>query len=350
MRDTYSRLAAKLQPHMRRGALPSVIYHSGDGGSGGGAYLPLDGTGVMIGNIDLGGNDIVNVNLINGYDLSAIVSAGHARLHNILSTSDHTVTGAQYQVVGLTATNALGLLDSTTDGATNHNTLLRSPADGAVLTLPSVKSTLGIIAKQFRPLDTNGFAFYNDAGTQVMRLTDAGTLIKGTGLSSLVDGVDITGNVLIVGDLEVTGAFDVGTVTGDFVYTGDGSFRTPSLSFQDDDDLGIFRFDENVMGFTAAGELIALFGPTEALLFEAAVAGDLDANTIHVSGDLTFDGLFNQIIFQNGATLSGLASEPVTFVGADVKISGGNLAMGSTTIANSAGKIFGTGTLASSLA
>lgn len=56
--------------------------------------------------------------------------AHHARLHSIISSSDHSATGSQYSVVGLTATNTLGILSSTADGAANHNTLLRSGANG----------------------------------------------------------------------------------------------------------------------------------------------------------------------------------------------------------------------------
>ena len=54
----------------------------------------------------------------------------HARSHSIIASADHTVAGTQYQVIGLTGTNTLGLLDSTTDGNGNGNKLLRATADG----------------------------------------------------------------------------------------------------------------------------------------------------------------------------------------------------------------------------
>lgn len=130
-RDTYSRLAERLQS--RGGGNGSIINISG--GGGGGSYLPLAG-GTMAGNIDMGSNNLTNVALINGYDVSAIA---HARLHDILSASDHTVTGSALDVVGLTATDTLGLL-TPSSAPGSASALLKSSAAGN-LTLPTVTAT-----------------------------------------------------------------------------------------------------------------------------------------------------------------------------------------------------------------
>lgn len=55
----------------------------------------------------------------------------HARQHDIVSASDHTATGSQYSVVGLSATDTLGILDTDFDG-TVANTILRSNGDGRI--------------------------------------------------------------------------------------------------------------------------------------------------------------------------------------------------------------------------
>lgn len=135
-RDTYSRLAERLQS--RGGGNGSIINISG--GGGGGSYLPLAG-GTMAGNIDMGSNNLTNVALINGYDVSAIA---HARLHDILSASDHTVTGSALDVIGLTATDTLGLL-TPSSAPGSASALLKSSAAGN-LTLPTVTATTKVTA------------------------------------------------------------------------------------------------------------------------------------------------------------------------------------------------------------
>jgi hypothetical protein len=101
----------------------------GDGGEEGGSsvYLHADGSIPLTGNLSVSGGVT-----IDGVDLSAHVAdpdAHHDRDHNIISASDHDVTGTQWQLVGLSATNTLGILNSTVDATgltTSH--FLRSTA------------------------------------------------------------------------------------------------------------------------------------------------------------------------------------------------------------------------------
>ena len=58
--------------------------------------------------------------------------AHHARQHAITSTSDHTVTGSQWQLVGLTGTDTIGLLTPSTDVSGPAAAILRSTDQGAV--------------------------------------------------------------------------------------------------------------------------------------------------------------------------------------------------------------------------
>ena len=70
----------------------------------------------------------------------------HNQIHNIVGT-DHTVVGAQYSVIGLSAINTLAVLTTTSDGASNHNTILRSGNSGELeldlLYVPEITTALG---------------------------------------------------------------------------------------------------------------------------------------------------------------------------------------------------------------
>lgn len=74
----------------------------------------------------------------------------HARQHSITSTSDHTITGAAFSVVGATAVNTLGLLTPLADTTTGTlQALLRSDASGGLrlqyMSTPEVRNTSGSI-------------------------------------------------------------------------------------------------------------------------------------------------------------------------------------------------------------
>lgn len=142
-RDTYSRLADRLPPRKASGGNSIININTGPGASGG--YLPLDGTGIMTGNIDVGGNNIANVNLVDGIDISAHAAnadAHHAQQHGIISADDHTVTGNALDIIGLTAADTLGkLVPSSAPGAASA--ILKSSSTGN-LTLPTVTATTKI--------------------------------------------------------------------------------------------------------------------------------------------------------------------------------------------------------------
>lgn len=91
-------------------------------------FLKIDGSRMLIGNMDVGAGV-----QIDGVDISAHAAdpnAHHAKQHGIVDPDHHTVTGNQYDIIGLSATNALSVLPTTTDGKTNHNRVLRSGSSG----------------------------------------------------------------------------------------------------------------------------------------------------------------------------------------------------------------------------
>lgn len=61
---------------------------------------------------------------------AALPNAHHNRSHSITSASDHTVTGAALDVVGLTATNTLGILTPSAAVSTVISALLKSDTNG----------------------------------------------------------------------------------------------------------------------------------------------------------------------------------------------------------------------------
>lgn len=91
-------------------------------------YLRTDGGRTLAGNLTVGSGVT-----IDGVDVSAHAAdanAHHNRAHSVLGVSDHTVTGSQYQIVGLTGANTLGLLTpASTVGA---NQIPIGGASGAV--------------------------------------------------------------------------------------------------------------------------------------------------------------------------------------------------------------------------
>lgn len=128
-RDKYSELARRLQPHLGRQSSTVTI-----SGGGGGAHV--------YGFSDLDGE--LAESQAPWVDTHIADAIAQFKPHSILDAIYHSVTGAQYSIIGLTATDTLGLLTSTADGAINHNTILRSGASGDLaldeLAVPVIRS------------------------------------------------------------------------------------------------------------------------------------------------------------------------------------------------------------------
>ena len=190
-------------------------------------FLKLDGSRALTGNLA-----VATGVTIDGVDLSAHAAdpdAHHARLHGILSGADHSVTGAAFQVVGLTATNTLGLLTPSSDVRSGPaEALLKSNAAGEVAlkglaigaamtlagtnniaTAPDIQfGSNGLLAAEsslYFSVDSNNtgtdyaFIFGHNAGTsaftELARLTDA-SVLRFTGttptISTAANGLTVT--------------------------------------------------------------------------------------------------------------------------------------------------------------
>ncbi len=208
-------------------------------------FLLLDGSRAMSGNLDMGGFNINNVNLLDGVDLPAHVAnanahhnrqhtydstldhtgtlswvnvnkAGsnltdivtrahsslqgigpndhHNRSHSITSASDHTVTGSAFDLVGLNATNTLAILTPSADVQSGVEKILKSTSAGnlglASLTTSLINSTSGSNLQ----LSPDNYLTFSPAN-YLVRVT-SGVAIQSDNYSSQTTGmrVDHSGN------------------------------------------------------------------------------------------------------------------------------------------------------------
>jgi len=110
-RQKYSNLASKLQPYLNN--TPAVAVSA----------APPSGPHVHT-FADLSGT------LLESQAPWVLEAIAGIKPHGLIDPTWHTVTGAQGSVIGLSALNTLGVLPTTSDGATNVNTILRSGVAG----------------------------------------------------------------------------------------------------------------------------------------------------------------------------------------------------------------------------
>lgn len=149
----------KIKPFIARDFKPTTVTQVISGGGGGGtatSFGALSGTIansqapqflLRDGSRSLTGNMAVDAGVtIDGVDISAHAAdpnAHHAKQHGITDALHHTVTGSQWQVVGLVGTNALGILDSSSSpGATQQ--LVRTASDGSINLTAVLSSSNGL--------------------------------------------------------------------------------------------------------------------------------------------------------------------------------------------------------------
>lgn len=168
-------------------------------------FLMLDGTRPLAGSLAVDAGVT-----IDGVDISAHaadINAHHAKLHAITDAANHSVTGSQYQIVGLTAVNTLGLLTPSATPAANA--IVKTDGSSAV-TLVDLTVTSDLFMTGF--LDFGTDTMYEDAfylqvtGSKPVRfgqnIGNANWTIYNAGGASFGGSVDIVGG----GDLYVAGS------------------------------------------------------------------------------------------------------------------------------------------------
>jgi hypothetical protein len=185
-RDRYSELASKLRPHLGGGGTTTIIAMGGGGDPGGPhvhSFSDLDG-------------ELLEAQA-PWVDYHIATALAEFKPHSIVDPVYHSVTGAQYSIIGLTATNTIGLLSSTADGATNPSTILRSGAAGELglskLLTPLIDTVTGDLT-----LDAASFIVKVAAST-ALQSTDYDTEVMGWRLpaSGAADLVSVTANEVV---------------------------------------------------------------------------------------------------------------------------------------------------------
>ncbi len=119
-------------------------------------FLLTDGTRSLAGSLAVDAGVT-----IDGVDLSAHaadINAHHAKVHAITDAANHSVTGSQYQIVGLTAVNTLGLLTPSATPAANA--IVKTDGTSAV-TLVDLTVTSDLFMSGY--LDFGTDVMYEDA-------------------------------------------------------------------------------------------------------------------------------------------------------------------------------------------
>lgn len=152
---------------------------------------------------------------------AALPDVHHARSHSIISSSDHTVTGSQYQIIGLTSTNTLGLLTAASS-PTAHQ-VVKTDASSMV-TLVDLTVTSDLFVTGYLDFGTN--TMYEDASYLYVTGSKAVRFAQNIGNANWTvynaGGAQFGGNVDIIsgGDLTVAGS---GSYAGNTVLFADSS-------------------------------------------------------------------------------------------------------------------------------
>lgn len=115
--------------------------------------------------------------------------------------------------------------------------------------------------------------------------------------------------------------------SGNQVLLRNGTNSSPTLSFEDNDNTGIYRAGTNQLGVTAGGSLIASFSPSSVTVDGEIFAQAVSANA--VNGDA---GAFNSVTITN--TLVAPVINGNTLVNADLEIEDNLLVRGDTVLGN----------------
>ncbi len=159
-------------------------------------FLLTDGTRSLAGSLAVDAGVT-----IDGVDLSAHaadINAHHAKLHAITDAANHSVTGSQYQIVGLTAVNTLGLLTPSASPAANA-VVKTDGASGVTLVDLTVTSDLFMSGY----LDFGTDVIYEDAS--YLQVTGSKAVRFGQNIGNAAWTIYNTGGYTTTGSISITG-------------------------------------------------------------------------------------------------------------------------------------------------
>lgn len=289
-------------------------------------YLLKNGD-TITGNISVSGGVT-----IDGVDISAHAAdanAHHNRSHTITSSSDHTVTGAAMDVVGLSATNTLGILTpSSSPGAASA--LLKSDSSG-ILTLVQLTAS----TKVRSPLI--------DTASGNLSLAPAGGTTAVTGALTVSTTVVATSTVTAASDTDAINTF--GRVKLGFAAATD----TASFSHFDQHNSTSYALTQNAAGATAVnaanGQTIT-FSVNNVPL--AAVSGGT-WTTANWDKSLTFPGNGYAMVWNTSTSRGiGVSGNGILYVSRSAAFDNSAAAFYDLTIDTSGNAVFGYGSVGSS--
>ena len=286
MSDTVSSLAQKLRPYWLRDVGASgggIVAGSGGGGLTAHALNGPYHTGEL--DPDQAPWAVTDTEFAIH---AANPDAHHARQHSIISSSDHTVTGSQYQIVGLPAANTLGLLmPSATPAA---NTLVRTDSSSAVRL---VELTVTDDLYMDGVLDFGVNTLYEDA--TYLRLTGSKALL----LAQNIGNANWT--IYNAGGAEFRGNVDI-LAGGDLYVAGSGFYAGNPVLFVDSSggNVGILRVPDPQFALDVNGPARAQYfiGPHAIQLKDALLIAHYDGPERGPAGEA--NGHFGQV-----ATVTG---------------------------------------------
>ena len=231
---------------------------------------------------------------IDGVDLSAHaadVNAHHAKLHGITDAAHHSVTGSQYQIVGLPSVNTLGLLTPSATPAAN--TIVKTDS-GSGVTLVDLTVTSDLFMTGF--LDFGTDVIYEDAS--YLQVTGSKAVRFGQNIGNANWTVYNTGGAAFGGSVDITNG-------GDLTVAGSGAYAGNSVLFADSSggNVGIMMAPDSQFALDINGPARATYwiGPHAIQLADAICISHFDGpNPIYSNYQGQADGHMGQ-----PATLKG---------------------------------------------
>lgn len=208
-------------------------------------FLLLDGTRPLAGSLAVDAGV-----MIDGVDISAHAAdpdAHHAKLHGITDAAHHSVTGSQYQIVGLTAVNTLGLLTPSATPAANA--IVKTDSSSAV-TFVDVTVTSDLFVTGH--LDFGTDTMYEDAS--YLQVTGSKAVRFGQNIGNANWTVFNAGGAQFGGNVEIISG-------GDLTVAGSGSYAGNTVLFADSSggNVGIMRAPDSQFALDIAGPARATY-------------------------------------------------------------------------------------------
>jgi hypothetical protein len=240
------------------------------------------GDGFLAQKVD--GDTLDNITFINCF--WELNGTGGSGLGNIRTIAGSTTQCSNFRVIG-------GIFNDIVDAGSNYN--ITGPIDGLTIVSPEIVFT--------------GGASINNT------LANAVGYIIGVSSTALVNRRNMT---VLAGDLKMNGTSNI----------GDGNASAPGYSFISDTDTGIYRPSADVVGISANGANVGIFGSAGSAIGTTSPSGNqLRVTKTGADVNLSFDSASNPVT----VTIEGYNTETNPVL---ATIGGGGLVLGNTSTTN----------------